>query len=82
MRTFRETWEEGRGVSEARSDEDDRAEIHVQDHSGVWRKAASTRSDPQYILIRMREIQSARGPDARVRAVDSKGRLLDILPGR
>jgi hypothetical protein len=47
VRTFRETWEEGRGVSEARSDEDDRAEIHVQDHSGVWRKMASTRSDPR-----------------------------------
>jgi hypothetical protein len=45
----------------------------------LWRKAASTRNDSQYVLKRMREIQRAR-PGDRVRARDSKGRLLDILP--
>jgi hypothetical protein len=72
-----------RSVGGRRGDVREAAHIERQDPStGVWRKAATTRSDPQYIIRRMEEIQRSGPKGTRVRAVDKDGRLLDILPGR
>jgi hypothetical protein len=59
------------------------AHIERQDPStGMWRRAATTKNDQQYIIRRMEEIQRSGPKGTRVRAVDRHGRLLDILPGR
>jgi hypothetical protein len=54
------------------------AYVERQDRTGVWRRIDTMKNDPQRVLLRMREVQQA-FPGTRVRAVDSKGRLLDIL---
>jgi hypothetical protein len=53
--------------------------IEMQDLSGVWRKVATTQNNLQIILKRMEGLKQAY-PNNRIRAVDSEGHLLDILP--
>jgi hypothetical protein len=55
----------------------DRVQIQIQD-SGMWRTVHITENQSQQVLINMRSIQ-ARYPDKRVRAIDSDGRLIDLL---
>ena len=45
--------------------------------TGSWRRIQSTHNDPQIIWRKMRELKSM-FPGVRVRAVDHKGRLLDV----
>jgi|SRR5262245_15830367 hypothetical protein len=58
---------------------DEDAHIELQDFSGVWRRVDTTKNNAQFILKRMQEIKRSY-PLFRVRAVDSQGRLLDLLP--
>jgi len=54
------------------------AHIQAQDRSGNWITTSTTINKSTYILSAMRQTKTLFG-DARVRAVDSKGRVLDIL---
>lgn len=52
--------------------------IQVQDQSGNWRTYQQTQNIPLLIRQGMEELKR-QFPDLRVRAVDSDGRLVDIL---
>jgi hypothetical protein len=52
--------------------------IQAQDTSGVWRTYSVTVNDPQVILMSMQSLKQSL-PTFRIRAVDSVGRLVDIL---
>jgi hypothetical protein len=52
--------------------------IQAQDQSGVWRTYQSVQNNSQRILVAMQEVKSML-PMFRVRAVDSSGRLVDML---
>lgn len=52
--------------------------IQYQDVSGNWRGITQTQNIPAMILSEMRSAQS-NYPNSRVRAVDSNGRIVDIL---
>ena len=56
----------------------DNVEIQAQDGTGNWRTFNYVLNDPQRILNEMRQL-SNNYPNARVRAVDSDGRIGDIL---
>ena len=53
-------------------------EIQVQDGSGMWRTYHITMNIPQMIIARMEELKR-KFPDRRIRAVDQRGRVVDIL---
>jgi hypothetical protein len=55
----------------------DNVEIQIQD-TGTWKTVHVTQNQSQQVLISMKSIQS-RYPDKRVRAVDSDGRLIDLI---
>ena len=55
----------------------DNVEIQIQD-TGTWKTVHVTQNQSQQVLINMKSIQS-RYPDKRVRAVDSVGRLIDLI---
>lgn len=57
----------------------DNVEIQVQDLSGNWRTYHITENNDQLISMRMKELKSSH-PDKRIRAIDSQGRVVDILP--
>jgi hypothetical protein len=52
--------------------------IQAQDQSGVWRTYQSVQNNSQRILVAMQEVKSML-PMFRVRAVESSGRLVDML---
>jgi hypothetical protein len=52
--------------------------IQAQDTTGNWRTYSIVINQSQRILSEMRSLQS-RYPNYRVRAVDSDGRVVDIL---
>jgi hypothetical protein len=54
------------------------AYIQNQDRSGNWITISTTINTASFILDGMRKVQ-ALSANARVRAVDSHGRILDIL---
>lgn len=56
----------------------DNIEIQARDDTGNWRTFNYVLNDPQRILNEMRQL-SNNYPNARVRAVDSYGRIVDIL---
>ncbi len=53
-------------------------ELQTQDITGNWRTMHVTQNNSQMIISGMRQIAS-QFPDQRVRAVDSDGRIVDIL---
>lgn len=55
----------------------DRVEIQVQ-VVGVWQTYSNTLNDPQYILLEFKNAKNTY-PDLRVRAIDSNGRLIDMM---
>lgn len=56
----------------------DYVSIQAQDLSGIWRTYRNVQNNSQRILDEMRSLKS-QFPDFRIRAVDSNGRLVDIL---
>jgi len=56
----------------------DNVEIQAQDGTGNWRTFSYALNNSQRILNEMRQL-SNNYPNARVRAVDSNGRIVDIL---
>jgi hypothetical protein len=52
--------------------------IQAQDTTGNWRTYLIVMNQSQRILSEMRSLQS-RYPDYRIRAIDSDGRVVDIL---
>jgi len=56
----------------------DYIQVQAQDLSGVWRTYQNVLNSPQRILIAMQELQR-NYPSFRIRAVDSAGRIVDIL---
>ena len=54
------------------------ASIQVQDSSGIWRSVSMTNNNTQYIRRAMGSVQN-QYPKYRVRAVDTRGKVLDIL---
>ena len=56
---------------------DDRIEIQIQD-GGNWRTIHITFNNSQMILNEMNNMKQ-RFPDKRIRAVDSDGRVVDML---
>lgn len=52
--------------------------IQLQDQSGNWRTYHQTQNIPLLIRQSMEELKR-QFPDLRIRAVDSEGRLVDIL---
>lgn len=60
---------------------DNDVEIQAQDTTGNWRTYHITNiniNNSQVVLIEMRSLKR-RYPDSRVRAVDRRGRLIDLL---
>ena len=53
-------------------------QIQMQDSGGNWRTYAITQNNSQMIILRMRELQR-QFPNARIRAIDNAGRVVDIL---
>ena len=53
-------------------------QIQAQDTTGNWRTYLTVLNQSQRILSEMRSLQS-RYPDYRIRAIDSDGRVVDIL---
>jgi hypothetical protein len=53
-------------------------QIQAQDTTGNWRTYLIVMNQSQRILSEMRSLQS-RYPDYRIRAIDSDGRVVDIL---
>jgi hypothetical protein len=53
-------------------------EVQIQDLGGTWRTVSNVVNNLQSIGFELRSVQS-RYPDRRVRAVDSNGRLIDLL---
>jgi hypothetical protein len=58
--------------------DDGLADIQIQDYSKLWITVERVVNNLQRIGYALRAVQS-RYPDRRVRAVDSSGKLLDIL---
>lgn len=56
----------------------DSVQLQVQDETGNWRTYGITGNVPIQILDGMRQLQW-QFPNARIRAVDMNGRLVDIL---
>ena len=56
----------------------DNVEIQAQDSTGNWRTFSYALNNSQRIINEMRQL-SNNYPNARVRAVDSNGRIVDIL---
>jgi hypothetical protein len=56
----------------------DNVEIQAQDGTGNWRTFSYALNNSQRIVNEMRQL-SNNYPNARVRAVDSNGRIVDIL---
>lgn len=56
----------------------DNINLQVQDETGNWRTYTVTQNNSQLIIMGMRQLQW-QFPDKRIRAVDSNGRLVDIL---
>ena len=56
---------------------DDRIEIQIQD-GGNWRTIIITYNNSQIILNEMNNMKQ-RFPDKRVRAIDSNGRVVDMI---
>jgi predicted secreted protein len=56
----------------------DSVEIQLQDSTGNWRTYMITQNNSQMILMRMKELKNNH-PDKRVRAIDSTGRMVDML---
>ena len=56
----------------------DYIDIQAQDSSGLWRTYRSTINTSFMVTSAMRELQE-NFPERRIRAVDSNGRLIDIL---
>lgn len=52
--------------------------IQLQDQSGNWRTYSLTQNSSLLIIQSMKNLKD-QFPDCRVRAVDSDGRLVDIL---
>lgn len=52
--------------------------IQLQDQSGNWRTYSLTQNNSLLIIQSMKNLKD-QFPDCRVRAVDSDGRLIDIL---
>ena len=52
--------------------------IQAQDTTGNWRTYSIVMNHSQRILSEMKSLQS-RYPDYRIRAIDSDGRVVDIL---
>jgi hypothetical protein len=52
--------------------------IQAQDTTGNWRTYLIVMNSPQRITSEMKSLQS-RYPDYRIRAIDSNGRIVDIL---
>ena len=55
----------------------DQVEIQLQDESGNWRTMAVTVNDSQQIRARTDEVKR-QFPSGRIRAVDARGRLVDL----
>jgi hypothetical protein len=53
-------------------------QIQAQDTTGNWRTYLIVANQSQRILSEMKSLQS-RYPDYRIRAIDSDGRIIDIL---
>ena len=53
-------------------------QIQFQDLTGNWMTVRITQNNSQMIIMAMREVKQIY-PDKRVRAVDTDGRLLDML---
>lgn len=53
-------------------------QIQAQDTTGNWRTYSRTQNSSQLILREMNNLKN-NFPDRRIRAVDSNGRLVDIL---
>ena len=53
-------------------------QIQAQDTTGNWRTYLIVENQSQRIISEMRSLQS-RDPNYRIRAVDSDGRIVDIL---
>lgn len=53
-------------------------QIQLQDMTGNWRTFNVAANHPQRVTAAMKELQ-AQYPNKRIRAVDSTGRLIDIL---
>jgi hypothetical protein len=58
--------------------DDGLADIQFQQPSGLWQTVSRVANNLQRISFELRSVQ-ARYPDRRVRAVDSSGRLIDLL---
>jgi hypothetical protein len=56
----------------------DNIEVQLQDDTGNWRTCQVTRNIPAMIIAAMRQVAS-QYPGKRVRAVNSSGRIVDIL---
>lgn len=56
----------------------DNIEIQLQDITGNWRMYGITINNSQMIVASMRQL-AEQFPNQRVRAVDSNGRIVDIL---
>ena len=56
----------------------DLIQIQAQDTTGNWRTYSRTQNSSQLILREMNNLKN-NFPDRRIRAVDSNGRLVDIL---
>ena len=56
----------------------DRVNIQLQDNSGMWRTYGNTVNNSQFILNEMQSLKN-RYPNNRVRAIDSNGRMIDML---
>jgi hypothetical protein len=56
----------------------DRVNIQLQDNSGNWRTYTNTYNNSQMIVQEMTNL-SRNNPNKRVRAVDTSGRVVDIL---
>lgn len=56
----------------------DMVEVQMQDPSGNWRTYSSSQNIPAIYRDNMRQLQW-QFPDARIRAVDSNGRVVDIF---
>ena len=56
----------------------DYVDVQIQDRSGVWVTVSTVFNDLQRIGFELRSVAS-RYPDRRVRAVDKRGRLIDLI---
>lgn len=56
----------------------DYVQIQAQDISGNWRTYQNVLNQPQRIFAAMKEVQRM-FPNFRIRAIDTNGRVIDIL---